>query len=178
MSDFDARLNELLDRLSIAKPILFGHSDGASIALIAAAKPGNRIAGLIVEAAHIFVEELTLAGVRQAYEAYPNELFRAKLQKYHGTKADDVFYSWTETWLSEDFCDWSIESMLLQITCPCLVIQGEKDEFGTLQQVEGIVQGVAGPVRKEIIKNAGHSPHKTHKDLTLRRSTAFVEIIK
>ena len=171
-------LNELLQRLDLTQPILFGHSDGATIALIAAAQEGNRIAGLIVEAPHIFVEEVTLAGVQKAFDSYPNELFRAKLQKYHGAKADDVFYSWTKTWLSNDFRDWSIESLLPQISCPCLIIQGEKDEFGTLRQVEGIVQSVSGPVRKEIVKNTGHSPHKTHKDLTLRSSAKFVEIMK
>ena len=172
------RLNDLLVSLSISTPILFGHSDGASIALIAAAKQGNRIAGLILEAAHIFVEEITLAGVREARANYPNWLLRGKLQKYHGTKADDVFYSWADTWLREDFRDWSIEAILPQISCPCLIIQGEKDEFGTLRQVEGIEKNIAGPTQRKVLQNVGHSPHKEDRDSTLRVSAAFVEIIK
>ena len=171
-------LNELLGRLDISKPILFGHSDGGSIALIAAAQKGNRIAGVIAEAAHVLVEEVTLQGIRNVNDYYPSGLLRNKLLKYHGEKADDVFYSWAHTWLSEEFRGWNIESSLSQISCPCLVIQGEQDEFGSLRQVDSIANKVRGAVQKKIIEKVGHSPHKENSALTLDISSAFVEIIK
>ena len=167
-------LNEMIEQLNLSKPILFGHSDGASIALIAAAK-SNHIRGLLIEAAHIFVEEITLEGIQKVKENYSNGMLREKLLKYHGSKTDDVFQAWTNIWLSDDFREWNIQSILPQITCPCLIIQGENDEFGTLQQVEQIEKGLEGQAYIEIIKNIGHTPHKEHKDLTLKSCSFFIK---
>lgn len=171
-------LNDMIEQLKIPKPILFGHSDGASIALIAASKRNNNILGIIVEAAHIFVEEITLEGIRKVTENYPNGKLRKKLLQYHGSKTDDVFYAWTNTWLNDDFRNWNIESALPQISCPSLIIQGENDEFGSLQQVDGIEQGIQGETKKAIVKNIGHTPHKENRDLTLKISADFIKKLK
>jgi len=166
-------LNSMIEQLKISKPILFGHSDGASIALIAASK-SDTILGVITEAPHIFVEKITLRGIQKVKENYLKGKLREKLIPYHGSKTDDVFHAWANTWLNEDFQNWSIESDLSQISCPCLIIQGENDEFGSLRQVEGIEEGVQGETLKEIIKNIGHTPHKEDRDLTLKVSTNFI----
>lgn len=166
-------LIDIIKELKLSKPILFGHSDGASIALITASKLNDTL-GIIVEAPHIFVEEITLEGIRKVKEIYKHKAFKQKLKKYHGTKTDDVFNAWAETWLNHEFRSWNIESLLSQITCPTLVIQGEDDEFGSLKQVEGIVDHVRGEVKKEIIKNVGHNPHKESQDKILNLSTNFI----
>ena len=171
-------LNDMIKQLKISKPILFGHSDGASIALTAASKSNNNILGIIVEAAHIFVEEITLEGIQKVKKNYPDGKLREKLLRYHGSKTDDVFHAWTNTWLNDDFRNWTIESVLPQISCPCLIIQGENDEFGTLQQVEGIEQGIQGEAIKAIVKNVGHTPHKEDRDFTLTVSADFIIKIK
>jgi pimeloyl-ACP methyl ester carboxylesterase len=171
-------LNRLIEELEIQSPILFGHSDGGSIALIAASLEHHRISAIIAEAAHIFVEEITLAGIRRAKENYPHGGLREKLMNYHGSKADAVFYAWADTWLADHFRDWNIEPVLSSIHCPCLIIQGEKDEFGSLRQVEGIERNIRGKTRKIIVKNAGHSPHKERKELILKRSSEFINLLK
>src|SRR5262249_47331630 len=96
-------LAKLLEKCNIKKAILFGHSDGGSISLIAAARYPDRITGVITEGAHVFVEEITLQGIREAKELYKNTNLKEKLAKYHGEKTEDVFKAWTETWLSEEF---------------------------------------------------------------------------
>ena len=167
-------LLRILEELKIKSPILFGHSDGGSIGLIAAAKSNGNIRGILTEAAHIFVENLTLQGIWRAKENYLKGKLRAKLLKYHGSKTDDVFRSWADTWLSKNFQDWSIESFLPKINCPCLILQGENDEYGTLRQVEGIKQGVNGPVVDVILKNVGHTPHKEDREHVLDLAARFI----
>ncbi|MEO0877142.1 MAG: alpha/beta hydrolase, partial [Bacteroidota bacterium] len=144
-------LIDLLQRLHVSQPLLFGHSDGASIALIAAAQNGNNIKGLILEAPHIFVEDITLEGVHKTRENYPGGILKQLLTKYHGDKTDDVFYAWADTWLSAGFRTWNIEHLLPQISCPCLIVQGEQDEYGTMWQLEGIANSISGAAKVEVI---------------------------
>ncbi|MCX2739320.1 alpha/beta fold hydrolase [Pontibacter anaerobius] len=170
-------LEQLLEQLQVTKAILFGHSDGGSIALIAAAKYKSRIAGIITEGAHVFVEEVTLAGIRAAVTAYQTTNLPEKLQKYHGDKTDDVFHAWADTWLSENFRNWNIEHYLPSIRCPVLVIQGEADEYGTQAQVEAIETQVQGPAQQLLIPEIGHSPHREAKYVVLSQSAAFIKAI-
>lgn len=168
-------LNELIDRCGIKQAILFGHSDGGSIALLAAAKYPSSILGAITEGAHIFVEGITLAGIQTAVEAYRNTNLNERLQKYHGNKTEAVFWAWAKTWLSDEFKSWNIENLLPRITCPVLVIQGEQDEYGSLEQVQGIVRQVSGKSSRLIIPGIGHNPHKEAEDVVLAHTTSFIK---
>jgi len=168
-------LHRILEICKIDKAILFGHSDGGTIALIAASKYPDKISGVITEGAHVFVEEKTLEGIRKAVDSFNTTGMKNKLKKYHGDKTDTVFQVWTETWLSGDFRTWNIESFLPGIKCPCLIIQGENDMYGSNKQVESIINGVNGITEKLIIPGAGHSPHQESRELTLSRSKEFIE---
>lgn len=174
LEDEAAILIKLLDTLNIKKPILFGHSDGGSIALIAAAKYPDTIIAVITEGAHIFVESETIKGIREAIAQYQATDLKHKLERYHGDKTDALFKAWTKTWTSEAFQCWNIENFLPQIACPVLVIQGENDEFGTLAQVNGIVGQVSGKAVKEILPGTQHSPHKESPELTLKLAAQFI----
>lgn len=167
-------LNDLLTELNITNAILFGHSDGGTIALIAAAKYPKRIKAVICEAGHIFVEDITLKGVYDAWEAYKTTNLPERLQKYHGDKVEMLFKAWTETWTRDDYRTWNIEYLLKDIICPLLFIQGEKDEYGTLDQLEKTVSQVSGIAEKYIIPDIGHTPHKEAPELILKRSTEFI----
>jgi len=167
-------LNDLLKAMDISNAILFGHSDGGSIALITAGKYPDRIKAVIVEAAHIFVEEITLKGIRVAKEAYQNTDLSKRLEKYHGNKTDTLFKAWTETWLSLDFSAWNIEYLLKGIHCPLLFIQGEQDEYGTLDQVKRTIALVSGKATSCIIPNVGHTPHKESPNETLSSAEKFI----
>jgi len=167
-------LNLLIGQYEIRNAILFGHSDGGSIALIAAAKYPSRIIGIISEAAHIFVEEITLNGIKETVEDYYKTNLRERLQKYHSDKTDAVFWAWAKIWLIDDFKSWNIESFLPEIKCPVLVIQGEDDEFGSIKQVDGIVNQVSGNASKIVIPQIGHTPHKAAKEMVLDHSTSFI----
>lgn len=167
-------LNDLLVELNINNSILFGHSDGGTIALITAAKYPERVEAVICEAGHIFVEEVTLKGVYNAWEAYKTTNLPERLQKYHGDKVDMLFRAWTETWTRDDYRSWNIEYLLKDITCPLLFIQGENDEYGTLDQVDKTVTQVSGSAEKYIIPGIGHTPHKEAPELVLEKAIEFI----
>lgn len=168
-------LHSLLVQLKIDEAILFGHSDGASIALIAASKYALKIKAVVSEAAHVFVETITLEGIQEAIESYKTTNLREKLAKYHGNKVETIFKAWTDTWTSTDFSDWNMEHFLPAIICPVLIIQGEADEYGTLKQVEATATQIGGQAEKLIIPKCGHSPHKENPDFILERVTIFLQ---
>ncbi|WP_251040510.1 alpha/beta hydrolase [Chryseobacterium sp. ISL-6] len=168
-------LKDLLTELNITDAILFGHSDGGTIALITASKYPKNVKAVICEAGHIFVEEVTLKGVYDAWEAYKTTNLPERLQKYHGDKVERLFKVWTETWTRESYRNWNIEYLLKDITCPLLFIQGNTDEYGTLDQVEKTIEQVSGISDKYIIPNVGHTPHKEVPDLVLKKATEFIQ---
>ena len=170
-------LNDLLNKLKIDHAILFGHSDGGTIALIAASKYPEKISAVICEAGHIFVEDITVQGVKDAWEAYKTTNLPERLAKYHGDKTEMIVRAWTEIWLSDRFKAWNIEPILKNITAPLLFIQGENDEYGTLDQLEKTVSQVSGTAEKFIIPGAGHTPHKEVPEIVLEKAAGFINSI-
>jgi len=142
------------------KYLLVGHSDGGSIALLHAAKFPTNCIGVISMAAHVFVEEETLAGIYPAIDAFEKGKLKAALEKYHGDKTQDLFYAWSNTWLSESFAAWNIEADIATINCPVLAIQCKDDQYGTEAQLDGIVSAIKPvKVNKLFVPNCGHAPH-------------------
>jgi len=170
-------LNDLMQEWDLEKAILFGHSDGGSIALLMAAKYPEKIQAVIVEGAHIFVEDITLQGIKQAAELYEKGDLRERLMKYHGSKTDAMYEAWTKTWFSKEFRSWNIEHFLPSINCPLLFIQGEKDEYGTLQQVDKTLEQVSGTAQKFIVPKAGHTPHKEKPEEVIKKCRLFLKAI-
>lgn len=158
--------------LSAERPILFGHSDGASIALIHAALFPDAVQGIIVAAPHIFVEDVTLAGIRDAKSLYGNTDWPLRLGRHH-RDADSVFSAWVDTWLMPEFRHWNIEELLPRIRCPVLALQGEGDEYGTMEQIRGIARRLHHATLLEI-PNCGHSPHRDQPDIVLRGIQDFL----
>ncbi|ESU28880.1 alpha/beta hydrolase fold protein [Flavobacterium limnosediminis JC2902] len=167
-------LNQLLSFWNIDNVILFGHSDGGSIALLTAAKYPEKISGVITEGAHVFVEEVTLNGIKEAIELYKTTDLKSKLQKYHGDNTGEMFWAWAGTWTSDEFKSWNIERFLPSIQCFLLVIQGRDDEYGTLEQVKTISTKIAGKSSELVIPNIKHTPHKEAPELVLDKSTEFI----
>jgi pimeloyl-ACP methyl ester carboxylesterase len=169
-------LPELLDQLGIVRPILLGHSDGGSIALIFAGKYPERVRALILEAPHVFVEEYGLASIRAAKVAFETTDFRTKLARYHA-HVDDTFRAWNDIWLDPEFPRWNIEAYLGSIRCPVLCIQGEEDEYGTRAQVDTIVANVPG-AELVMLPQCRHSPHRDQREATLEKMAEFVAKIE
>ncbi|MEA3497370.1 MAG: alpha/beta hydrolase [Bacteroidota bacterium] len=164
----------LLKKLKINnKLILFGHSDGGSIALLFASKFKNKTAGIITEAAHVFVEEITLKGIEEAKKKF--EIIKLLIEKYHGQNTEPMFYNWADRWLSNDFRNWNIENDLKKITCPALAIQGKKDKYGTKKQVESIVNNINKNAKALLIPNCGHNPHLEKQEYVLKKTLRFIE---
>ena len=172
-----AILEQLLAQEGIENAILFGHSDGGSIALIAAALYPQRIRGVISEGAHVFVEEITLEGIRAAKEQLATTNLRERVARYHGDKTDAVFSAWIDTWLSSEYRYFNMEALLPQIKCPVLAIQGIDDEFGSPLQVDAIASQAGGRALGKIIDNARHTPHKEAATVTLELVGDFVRSI-
>lgn len=167
-------LPEVLDSCSVTDAILIGHSDGGSIALMYAAVYPDKVRGVITEAAHVFVEDVTLEGIREAVGIYENTDLKSKLAKYHSANTDLMFHGWADTWLNPEFRDWNIESYLPGITAPLLVIQGEDDQYGTPAQVEAITSQVSGPVRGWLVPRCGHIPHHDARDAVFDEMKRFI----
>jgi pimeloyl-ACP methyl ester carboxylesterase len=165
-------LPALLAGLQIERPILFGHSDGGSIALIFAGAFPDALRGLVVMAPHEFVEEETLAGIRQAREIWQTTDWPQKLGRYHADTAR-VFSDWNDCWLSPPFRDWNIEAYLPAIRCPVLAMQGEDDEYATMRQIEVIAEAV--PTTQLLkIPQCGHSPQRDQTAVVLAALQQFV----
>jgi pimeloyl-ACP methyl ester carboxylesterase len=153
-------------------PWLFGHSDGGSIALLHAAAFPQRVAGAIVCAPHILVEDLSVASIEQARIAYETTDLRARLAKYHDDP-DSAFWGWNRIWLHPPFRDWSIEAEIATIACPLLAAQGLDDEYGTLEQIRGIARRVPQTQLLEI-PACGHSPHRDQPQVLIEAVGRFV----
>lgn len=169
-------LPQLIQALSIESPlILVGHSDGGSIALVAATHLPN-VKGIITEAAHVFVEDLSIDGIRKTVEFYQKSpKLHDALARYHFEHTDATFWSWADIWLSNDFRDWNIERYLPNINCPSLIVQGKDDEYGTPAQVEAIVQGIGDHATAYLVPDCGHAPHHQQAELVLHRMAAFIQ---
>ncbi|WP_414656857.1 alpha/beta fold hydrolase [Deinococcus sp. VB343] len=167
-------LPAVLTACGVERAVLFGHSDGGSIALLAAATLPEQVVGVVAEGAHIFNEDRTRAGVEQAIHDYRTTDIAQRLVKYHGDKVEALYRAWTNTWTAEWFRDWSVEHLMPQIRCPLLVIQGEDDEFGTLQQVYRTVGGASGPARALVLPECGHTPHREARKRVEEEVTAFL----
>jgi len=164
----------LLKNCDLEHAVLIGHSDGGTIGLLTAAGNSSRVCGVITEAAHIFVETVTLEGIRNAIDAYETGDLKTRLARYHGENTENVFRRWEDRWLSPDFFDWNIEAYLPKITCPLLVLQGENDEYGTTAQLQGIAGGVSGPVEAKLVSGCGHVPHVQARKVVLGEMIRFI----
>ncbi|MDP1610537.1 MAG: alpha/beta hydrolase [Sulfuritalea sp.] len=157
-------LPELLAALQIENPVLVGHSDGASIALLHAGA-GHQLAGVVVMAPHCFVEDISIRSIAAAKVAFETTDLPAKLGKYH-RDVTRTFWGWNDIWLDPDFRAWNIEDCLPHIRCPILAIQGEDDEYGTMAQIEAIAAGATAAAGVELLKLAD-CRHSAHKDQTV-----------
>ena len=153
-------------------PWLFGHSDGGSIALLHAAAFPERVAGAIVLAPHIFVEDLSVRSITQAREAYLNTDLRQRLARYHD-HPDSAFWGWNDVWLDPAFRDWRIDTELGAIRCPVLAVQGLDDEYGTLAQIEGIAAAVPG-TELLTLADCGHSPQRDQPNALISAAGKFI----
>ncbi len=168
----DVVLPALLYALAIERPVLVGHSDGASIALLYAGA-GHAVTGLVVLAPHVVVEDVTVASIAAARTAYEAGGLRARLARYHDD-VDNAFRGWNDVWLSPAFRSWEITERLAAIDAPVLAIQGADDPYGTLRQVELIEAGVAGPVERLVLPGVGHAPHLDAPDAVVSAITTLV----
>jgi pimeloyl-ACP methyl ester carboxylesterase len=148
-------LPEVLTQLDAPEPILVGHSDGASIALIHAGR--HPVAGIALLAPHVFVEDVTVAEIRIARERYTGGDLRERMARHHDD-VDAAFFGWCDVWLDPAFRDWSLEADAERVTCPVLLIQGVEDPYGTLAQLDRVQARVRGPVTRLELPG-GHSPH-------------------
>jgi pimeloyl-ACP methyl ester carboxylesterase len=160
----------LFDALQIECPWLFGHSDGGSIALLHAAK--FDVAGIVVVAPHLFVEDVSIASIEKAREAFEATDLRARLARYHADP-DSAFRGWNDIWLNPAFRGWNIEAELDTIGCPVLAVQGENDEYGTLAQIRGI-QCRLPKTELLVIPKCGHSPHRDQPALLAAEAARFI----
>ncbi|UGQ44840.1 alpha/beta fold hydrolase [Massilia endophytica] len=158
--------------LSGREYLLVGHSDGGSIALIHAAARPQGLRAVVTGAAHVFVEDITLQGIRAAKAAYAEGKLRG-LQRYHGDKTDAVFAAWADTWLDPAFAHWNIEYLLPAMDCPVLALQGARDQYGSAAQLDAIA-GQAANARQAVLPDCGHSPHAEAAEATLEAMLGFI----
>lgn len=162
----------LVDRLLERPPILVGHSDGASIAIIFAGS-GHAAAGLILLAPHVFTEEGGLNSIAAVHAAFPGSVMSEKMSKYH-VDPEATFYGWADIWLSPEFRTWNLEQYLAAVSCPVLLIQCDEDEYGSARQLDAIQSQVSGPTQRLMVAGSGHSPHLVDPEVVAAAATRFV----
>ncbi len=166
-------LPELLDRLRVERPVLVGHSDGGSIALIHAAASGRPVAGLVLLAPHVLVEELSVKSIAAARVAFEATDLRARLARHHAD-VDGAFWGWNRVWLDPAFRSWSIEELLPRVACPVLAVQGRQDEYGTMAQIEKIAAAVPGTELLPL-DGCGHSAHRDQPEAVIAAVVRFLD---
>ncbi len=167
-------LPAILDATGIERAILFGHSDGASIALVAAAALGPRVAALIVISAHVFTEPAGLAAIHDAVGAYESGDLRDRLARHHGD-VDGAFHGWAGAWLDPAFLQPDLTHVLGAITSPTLILQGTADPYGTVAQSEAIAVHAGGPVKRVDLVGLGHSPHRDGPETVIAETARFLD---
>lgn len=168
-------LPEVLARFGVRRPVLIGHSDGASIALRhASVAAPDSVAALVVLAPHVFVEDCTVAGIAAAGDAYRQGGLRDALARHHDD-SDALFGFWHDSWLDPSFRSWDLRDGLQAIEVPVLLIQGVGDQYGTMVQLDEIERRVRGPVQRLELEACGHSPHLEQRDRTIAAIVRFLE---
>ena len=166
-------LPELLDKLEIEAPILIGHSDGGSIALIHAGAKVRPVTGVVTLAAHVMVEDISVSSIAATKAAYEEDDLRTRLGRHHAD-VDSTFWGWNRIWLNPDFRAWNVDEYLTRITCPVLAIQGEDDEYGSIEQLARIGREVAD-VELLTLSDCRHSSHKDQPEAVIEAITFFVD---
>jgi pimeloyl-ACP methyl ester carboxylesterase len=164
-------LPELLQQLDVDEPVLVGHSDGASIALVHAG--AHRVCALILFAPHVVVEDVTLDAIREARRTFESGELRERLSRHHD-HPDLAFRGWCDVWLDPSFRTWTLEPDAERVECPLLLIQGVDDPYGSLDQLDRIEARVQGPIFRKVVPG-GHSPHRDARDEVLDELVRFLE---
>jgi pimeloyl-ACP methyl ester carboxylesterase len=165
----------LCSALRLERPVLVGHSDGASIALLRAAAARSDATGVVVLAPHAFVEDVGLGGVEQARHAYTEGDLRTRMARHH-RDPDVTFWNWNDVWLDDGFRDWDIRPELSAITCPVLAVQGTADPYGTVAHVEAVRDAAGGPV-EVLVLDCGHAPHLEQPEVTEQALVTFLATV-
>ncbi len=165
----------LIDALDVGDHVLWGHSDGASVALVNAGhRRDPRLRGVISVAAHVFGgEEVGVRSIADAARRFEHGELRSRLARHHAD-VDGAFHGWADTWLAPGFAGWSIERFLAGIEVPTLVVQGEEDQYGTLDQVRRIEAGITAPRTTLVLPACGHHPHLERPEEALQATVRFV----
>lgn len=163
----------LLRALDVHAPVLLGHSDGGSIALLHASR--FPVSACVVMAPHVIVEDVSVRSIEQARDAYEGQGLRERLARYHAD-VDVAFWQWNDVWLSDAFRAFDIRDDCRRITAPVLALQGLDDPYGTLRQVQEIAP-TAGRFELETVAACGHSPHRDQQDAVTVRIAAFLDSV-
>jgi pimeloyl-ACP methyl ester carboxylesterase len=171
-------LPDILDAFGVQEALLIGQSDGASIALIYAGSMEKRVRGVVAEAPHVFVEDISVQSIAQAKAGFESAGLRARLARHHAD-VDKTFYGWNDIWLHPEFRSWDIRQSVSKIRAPMLLVQGADDEYGTMAQVHAIVAD-ARDSRVDVVQLArcGHAPHRDRPDFVLPAIAAFVTAVR
>ena len=162
-------LPEFLNQIGIEKPVLLGHSDGASIALLYASR--HRVSACMAMAPHVIVEDMSVAAIELAKTAFEQGDLRQRLARFHAD-VDTAFWQWNDIWLSPAFRPFDIRQTCQAIVDPVLALQGRQDAYGTLKQINDIQ--TQGRIERVVIEDCGHTPHRDQPDRALALVVDFL----
>lgn len=165
-------VTELLNQLEIPQVIALGHSVGGGMAVSFAAQKPSRCTAVITLAAQAYVEQETLDGIASVKQMFQQPEQMHRLEKYHAEKAQWVLDAWTETWLSAEFRDWSLQSDLQAVSAKMLIIHGEHDEYGSVEQPKRLAKYTHAETN--ILPQCGHFPHREHPELVIETIQKFI----
>lgn len=166
-------LPPLLAHFEIEQPVLVGHSDGASIALIHAAANPTTVRAVVLMAPHVLVEPISINAIERMAATYAVTDLKGRLARHHA-HVDDAFLGWSGIWRDPRFRSWSLAAECRSLAVPSLLIQGDADAYGTLAQIDTIATLAAGRTERLVLAGCGHAPHREREAEVLAAIAAFV----
>jgi pimeloyl-ACP methyl ester carboxylesterase len=167
-------LPALLEELEVRETVLFGQSDGASIALIYAGEYPESVRALVLEAPHLFVEPLSVESIAAIRTEYQTTDLRQRMSRHHAD-VDKTFYGWNDIWLSPEFADWNAEEYAERVQAPALAMQGVDDQYGTPAQIDALAARAKGPVDRVLLARCGHTPHRDRRALVESIAAGWID---
>lgn len=160
-------LGEVLRHFGIRQALMFGHSDGGAMSVLAAAAHPGRVCGVLACSPTIAIDQFMVDAMSGARRAFEHEGLRDKLKRHHGDNIDTMFWGWYEPWASPGALQWDMSAEIAAVRCPVAALFGSDDEYGWRPSAISLIQNGRMPLEVTVLPAVGHHPQQRERGETI-----------